>query len=251
MADLKALTRPLNVSEIDFRIQNINLGGYATILAYKDARVDMKRLDEAFTPMGWQRKHEVINGNLFCSIGCLFEDRWVWKEDVGTESYTEKEKGESSDSFKRAGFNWGIGRELYDYPLIQVKLKDEEFQKTNKNGKEVATATWKLKLKEWRWTICHEDGVLIYIKGSDEKGSERFLWFSVDGLKDSIDEIKQGIEDNDLSKSAECWFELSDGEKAALWVAPSKGGVFTTEERKLMQSAEFRQAYYGVENDAT
>ena len=50
---------------------------------------------------------------------------WVCKEDTGTESNTEAEKGLASDSFKRAGFNWGIGRELYTAPLIYVKSEDK------------------------------------------------------------------------------------------------------------------------------
>lgn len=47
-------------------------------------------------------------------------DAWVDKQDVGTESNTEKEKGQASDSFKRACFNWGIGRELYTAPFIWI-----------------------------------------------------------------------------------------------------------------------------------
>ena len=43
----KDLQKPLEIKDIDFRVQSINNGGYATILAYKDARVDMRRLDEA------------------------------------------------------------------------------------------------------------------------------------------------------------------------------------------------------------
>ena len=106
------LNTPLTIDEIDFRIQSINKGFYATILAYKDARVDMNRLDLVYGVEGWQKKYDIINGNLFCSVG-VFSDKlkqWVWKQDVGTESNTEKEKGQASDAFKRACFNLGIGR---------------------------------------------------------------------------------------------------------------------------------------------
>lgn len=116
--------RLLKAEEIECRINTIN-GRGASLLLYKDARVDMKILDETYGVGNWQRTHEVINGNLFCNIE-IWNDRinqWVKKQDVGTESYTEKEKGEASDSFKRAGFNVGIGRELYTSPFIWITPK--------------------------------------------------------------------------------------------------------------------------------
>ena len=58
---------------------------------------------------------------------------WVWKQDVGVESFTEKEKGQASDSFKRACFNWGIGRELYSAPFIWISA--DKCRLFNKNGK--------------------------------------------------------------------------------------------------------------------
>lgn len=173
MKEFEILTAPLTIDEIDFRVQSINKGGYATILAYKDARVDMNRLDKAFTPFGWQRKHELIDGNLYCSIGIWDNalQQWIWKSDVGTESMTEKEKGQASDSFKRAGFNWGIGRELYDYPLIQIKLNDLEFDKTTNRP------TFNFKLKEWKWfSQFTENGKLSYLGCKDEKGVVRFQY---------------------------------------------------------------------------
>ena len=115
--------RTLRADEIDCRIGS-NTDSGASLLLYKDARVDMRILDEEYGPKNWQRRHEVVNGNLFCTIEVWDSDKgcWVSKQDVGTESYTEKEKGEASDSFKRAGFNWGIGRELYTAPFIWVNI---------------------------------------------------------------------------------------------------------------------------------
>ena len=118
--------RLLNAEEIECRVGTIN-GRGCSLLLYKDARVDMKILDETYGVGNWQRTHEVINGNLFCTIE-IWNDKikqWVKKQDVGTESYTEKEKGEASDSFKRAGFNVGIGRELYTSPFIWITPKAE------------------------------------------------------------------------------------------------------------------------------
>lgn len=116
--------RKLNANEIDVRVGTINEKG-CSLLLYKDARCDMNILDETVGSDNWQRNHEVINGNLFCNVGIKFIganglDSWVWKQDVGVESYTEKEKGQASDSFKRACVNWGIGRELYTAPFIWI-----------------------------------------------------------------------------------------------------------------------------------
>ena len=115
--------RDLTADEIDVRIQSVKQNGIVLLL-YKDARVDMNILDETVGPERWQRTHELIDGKLFCNIGINFgtngASEWVWKQDVGVESNTEKEKGQASDSFKRAGFNWGIGRELYTSPFIWV-----------------------------------------------------------------------------------------------------------------------------------
>jgi len=101
--NLKELSRPLTIEDIDFRVQSINAKGYATILAYKSARIDMQRLDQAVGPLNWQRKHELIDGKLFCHVGIYNEENgeWVWKSDVGTESMTEATKGESSDSLTK------------------------------------------------------------------------------------------------------------------------------------------------------
>ena len=89
-----------------------------SLLLYKDARVDMRILDETFGPMNWQRHHGRDNANCIISVWDDDKKQWIEKEDTGTESNTEAAKGLASDSFKRAGFNWGIGRELYDAPFI-------------------------------------------------------------------------------------------------------------------------------------
>ena len=117
--------RRLNADEIEVRIATVNEKGMSLLL-YKDARVDQRILDESVGAENWERKHDVIGGNLYCTVSIWCENRgaWVSKQDVGTESYTEKEKGQASDSFKRACFNWGIGRELYTAPFIWIKAKE-------------------------------------------------------------------------------------------------------------------------------
>ena len=115
--------RLLKADEIDVRIAMVKANGISLLL-YKDARCDMNILDETVGPANWQRSHEVVNGNLFCNVSIKCGDEWITKQDVGTESYTEKEKGQASDSFKRACFNWGLGRELYTAPFIWVNAGD-------------------------------------------------------------------------------------------------------------------------------
>lgn len=114
--------RKLTANEIDCRVASSNKDGSLMLLLYKDARVDQNILDETFGIFGWQRKHEVINGNLYCTVSVKNPEtgEWVSKQDVGVESNTEKEKGQASDSFKRACFNLGIGRELYTAPSIWI-----------------------------------------------------------------------------------------------------------------------------------
>lgn len=174
---LEDLSTPLSASDIDFRIQSINKGGYATILAYKDARVDMARLDSVCGPLNWKREHVNGNANCIVSIWCDEKAQWVSKEDTGTQSNTEAAKGLASDSFKRACFNWGIGRELYDYPLISVKLNSNEWELNNGKPKQ----TWNLKLKDWRWLTQFKDGKLSFMACKDPADNMRFKWGEYEG----------------------------------------------------------------------
>ena len=111
--------RDLKANEIDVRIAQVK-GNGVSLLLYKDARVDQDILDETVGEMNWQRKHTRENANCIVEIWDKEKGQWISKEDTGTESFTEKEKGLASDSFKRACFNWGIGRELYTSPFIWV-----------------------------------------------------------------------------------------------------------------------------------
>lgn len=126
--------RTLRADEIECRVGTVTDKG-VSLLMYKDARVDMRLLDEVVGAENWQRKHELIDGQLFCTVSIRNEKgEWVGKQDVGTESNTEKEKGRASDAFKRACFNWGVGRELYSCPFVWVNLAQNEW-KANAYGK--------------------------------------------------------------------------------------------------------------------
>lgn len=126
----QGLIRLLKAEEIECRISVINEKGLSLLL-YKDARVDQRILDETFGAFGWKRSHQCIDGNLYCTVEVLDREsgQWISKQDVGTTGYTEKEKSQASDSFKRACFNWGIGRELYSAPFIWIPAAKTNIQK--------------------------------------------------------------------------------------------------------------------------
>ena len=135
MSEKKLTFRDLRKDEIECRVAQISEKGLSLLL-YKNARCDMNILDETVGAERWQRDHFECKGNLFCKIGIFFENiGWVWKADCGVESNTEKEKGEASDSFKRAGFNWGIGRELYTAPFIWIPANQCTIVDRQVNGK--------------------------------------------------------------------------------------------------------------------
>ena len=131
--------RRLKADEVEARVATVKEEkGGLSLLLYKDARVDQNILDETVGAENWERKHEIIGGNLYCtvSIWCADKNAWVSKQDVGTESKTEAEKGQASDSFKRACFNWGIGRELYTAPFIWINMRNgvDKYTKFNVNA---------------------------------------------------------------------------------------------------------------------
>ena len=125
--------RLLTPEDIEVRVAQVTEKG-CLLLLYKDARCDMNILDETVGAYNWKREHSRENANCTVLIWDEEKQQWISKEDTGTESNTEKEKGLASDSFKRACFNWGIGRELYTSPFIWVKAKDVNIKKKD-NGK--------------------------------------------------------------------------------------------------------------------
>lgn len=157
--------RTLRADEIEARIATVTKTG-CSLLLYKDARCDQRMLDEVFGMMNWKRDHVVIDGNLYCNVSVWDEEKkqWITKQDVGTESYTEKEKGQASDSFKRACFNFGIGRELYTAPFVWVNLTQADM---NTNGKPKT----KFKVKEIGYNDKREIESLLIV---DEKDSVRY-----------------------------------------------------------------------------
>lgn len=148
--------RLLTAEEVDARISTCAEWG-VSLLLYKDARCDQNILDETVGPLNWQRHHTRDNANCIVAIWDENKKQWIEKEDTGTESFTEKEKGLASDSFKRACFNWGIGRELYTAPTMLVRAEDLKTLK-EQNGKWTCKDYFKVAELEY------EDGKIVFVK---------------------------------------------------------------------------------------
>lgn len=173
--------RTLRADEIDCRIKVVKETG-VSLLLYKDARVDQNILDETVGCMNWQRHHSRDNANCIVSIWDESKKQWIEKEDTGTESNTEAEKGLASDSFKRACFNWGIGRELYSAPFIWISNGDCNI----KNGK----CYDKFVVKEIDYDEKRNITSLII---TDEKGKKVYSY----GAKANDDIMKQILKEMD------------------------------------------------------
>lgn len=165
--------RPLTADEVECRAAQVGKakkGPWVSILIYKDARVDQKLLDEVVGPMNWQNSYELIDGKLFCTVSIWDSEKKVWisKQNVGTESNTEKEKGQASDAFKRACFNFGIGRELYSSPKIFINLEEDEYD-AEKNRCKASFSVSEMESK---------DGVITKLVIVDSKRRVRFSYGS-------------------------------------------------------------------------
>lgn len=207
--------RLLRADEIDARISTCNSYGVG-ILLYKNARTDMDILDETFGRMNWQRRHCRDNQNCIVSIWDADKRQWVEKEDTGTESFTEKEKGLASDSFKRACFNIGIGRELYTAPNMFVFKNDLKTLKQDDRGRWTCKDFFTVKQIQYiDRKICYvvikneKTGKLIEfgqpaegLKKADEKVEEKYVailrsTIKNKGLKESDILAKVGLENFD------------------------------------------------------
>ena len=184
--------RELTHNEIEVKVKQVTAKG-AVLLLYKTARVDMAILDEEFGPMNWQSDYKVVKDNLYCGIGVRDKEtkEWVWKWDCGIESREDGEgnekKGEASDAFKRAGFKWGIGVELYTAPFTFAKVETEQ-DGTDKFGRQV----YKLKNKFQKFYvqgIWYDQGEIAALTILDQDGGSVFQW-KKPGFKADLDNRK-------------------------------------------------------------
>lgn len=119
---MEYMFRDLKADEIECKVATINEKGLSLLL-YKTARTDMQLLDETVGAFNWKCDYKEVKGNMYCGISIYYSNinEWITKWDCGVESaFGDKEKGEASDAFKRAGFKWGIGVELYTSPFIYI-----------------------------------------------------------------------------------------------------------------------------------
>lgn len=196
--------RKLRADEIECRVAQTFEKGCALLL-YKTARVDRAILDEVFGEFNWQNDFKVIDGKMYGGIGVKRDNEWIWRWDCGTESNTEKEKGEASDCFKRAGFKWGIGVELYTAPFIWYSAD----MKKNDKGK------WELKNKYTTFSVKKidytENGDIKDLVIVDNKGNQVFK--TGQSVKPEPKPVKQEVDpDMDLIeglKACATYSELS------------------------------------------
>lgn len=170
--------RDLKADEIEVRISSVKQNGLSLLL-YKDARVDQNILDETVGNMNWDRDHKELKGNIYAGIGIWNEkqNRLVWKWDCGKESFSEAEKGEASDSFKRAGFNWGIGRELYTAPFIWVtKATIKDSKRKDKYGNTIWTCSDKFIVEAIQITDKKITGLSIKNMSLPEENKRVFVY---------------------------------------------------------------------------
>jgi hypothetical protein len=162
--------RPLRAEEIECRVARVNNGG-VELLLYKTSRTDMDILDETVGAEKWQCEFYEHKGTLFCKIGVLTESGWVWKSNAGSPSNMEAVKGEASDAMKRAGFTWGIGRELYTAPRIFVYADKCGKIQQGKNGKMQCYDQFRVA------KVLIEDGRIKGIRiVNDSTGKVAFSW---------------------------------------------------------------------------
>lgn len=213
--------RTLKANEINVRVQSCNYNPKtekccAIYLLYKDARCDMNILDESVGVERWQRNHQVIDEKLYCNVGIKFGDEWIWKQDVGVESNTEAEKGQASDSFKRACFNFGIGRELYTSPLIKIWLtKDEDYYV--KNDKAIPTLSLDVA------TINYDENRnIVRLVLTDQNGKVRFDYNKE--VEDNKKTIPQEKKDESTKEDVENHYHEIRNELA-------KNGILLTDEK--------------------
>ena len=211
--------RKLKESEIEVRVGQVSKDGvgWATLLLYKDARVDMDILDETVGAENWQRHHGRDNRNCIVSIWDSDKGQWIDKEDTGTESNTEKEKGLASDSFKRACVNWGIGRELYSSPKIFIKCEVE-------NKKIKGNPSFKVTDIDY-----DENGDISVLAISDNKGNGVFIYsrkqkrpatLSLERAKEREIPPPKG---NQLTVSQLKRYGCKEAEKMAAWLSKQYG----------------------------
>lgn len=240
--DLTELSAPFHASKIHWRVGATNLDQQGNLkwgdepkgipLAYLTSRDVMDRLDSVCGLEGWQTDHYELKGVMMCRLLIKINGEWISKTDGSGDTKIDPEKGGVSGATKRAAVSWGVGRYLYGldmgwWPINKYKSFEKDTM-TKLNG-------------EYEKWLISEDGPLKSLVERQKILSQHLP---------SVLAVKEGIASGDMSVGAEEWFTLPEEVQHALLFAPSRGGIFTTQEIAAMRSTEFREAYYGKSEEA-
>lgn len=239
--DYDALKAPFHSSKIHWRVGATNLDQQGNVkwgdvakgipLAYLTSRDVMDRLDDVCGPENWKTEHYDLNGTTVCRMSLYIDGQWVSKTDGAGDTKVDPEKGALSGATKRVAVSWGIGRYLYGmdmgwWPLDARKNFDKETM-TKLN-------------KQYENMLISEEGPLPSLVERQAVLSNHL---------ESVLAVKAGIAGKDLSSAAEEWYSLPEDVQSALLFAPSRGGIFTTNEIAVMRTAEFRISHFGESNE--
>lgn len=244
--------RDLRADEIDVRIQSVTDRG-VILLLYKDARVDQNILDETVGNTNWQRDHKELKNNIYCGISIWDKEtqHWVTKWDCGKETFSDSEKGESSDSFKRAGFNWGIGRELYTAPFLWIpsnkcNITEEKGKKVCKDKFVVESIT--IENKQIKNLVIKNTTLKIIVYPNDNSitnSKENKPNINVD---EKLDEIFSNVEINtnqnvDATQSKQAYVYLSKAGINVVDYLKSTYGINNTNKLTIAQFEEIKERF--------
>ena len=225
---LSQLKYPFDPKMISWRVGSTNQDktkGMA--LAYIDARDVMRRFDLVLGA-DWQCDYTHCGPQgVICRIGIKVDGEWRWRSNGAGETDYEATKGAMSDAFKRAAVLWGVGQYLYDLgsPWVPVTQKGKSYVIETGNEPELPKSA----IPDPTLERLHD------------------MWKVAEEHKGYIQMIKEGIDCGDYGVAGNAWFPLAEETKRALWIAPTKGGPFTTQEREIIKSSQFRQAHYGAD----
>lgn len=241
MTDLARLSEPFHSSKIHWRVGATNVNSQGELkwgdkalgipLAYLTSRDVMDRLDDVCGLNGWQTEHYEMKTVTMCRMSLKIDGEWISKTDGSGESKIDPEKGGVSGATKRVAVSFGIGRYLYGadfgwFPLESVKKR--QFDKATKTKINKVYEDW----------LISDEGPLPSLVERQRILSQHL---------GTVLAVKEGIATESLSEGAEEWYTLPEDVQTALLFAPSRGGIFTTNEIAVMRSTEFRQAYYGAD----
>lgn len=228
--NIKIDMRNLRKDEIEVRVASTQ-NNVAQLLLYKTARTDAAILDETFGQFNWQCSYSEIKGNLFCTISVKDPNtnEWVSKSDCGAESNIEKEKGEASDAFKRAGFRWGVGRELYDTPKIKIPIEESDMY----NGRFCQTFS----LKDIQISPDHK---ITSLTIQDRRGNVRYTYNAQQPQQYQQQYQPQLIQENAQENTER--FNFSEPVRVAATAEPKRKTRYTNDEF-IKRMSEEKQKY--------